>query len=161
MTMTKSLTDTEARLALHEVERGRQRVIDQIGMPAWYGWGLAGCWILIGMLNDVANACIVAVATLAFGAVHSAISQRLMGGRRGTSGVKVRADVAGSRVPLIVFGFLIVLAGITVAAGFAAYADGAEHPGTIASVLVAVMILLGGPRVMAAIRSSARRAAER
>jgi hypothetical protein len=64
-------------------------------------------------------------------------------------------------VPLIVFGFLIVLAGITVAAGFAAYADGAEHPGTIASVLVAVMILLGGPRVMAAIRSSARRAAER
>jgi hypothetical protein len=50
---------------------------------------------------------------------------------------------------------------VTVAAAFAAYEDGAEHPGTIASVLVAVMILLGGPRVMAAIRTRARNSAAR
>jgi hypothetical protein len=154
--MTNSLTDAEARLALHEVERGRQRVIDQIGMPRWYWWGLAACWIVLGVLTDVANAGIVAVATITFGAVHSAVSQRLLGGRRRTSGVKVRADVVGRRAPLIVFGFLIALAGVTTAAGFAAHADGAEHPGTLASVLVAVMILLGGPRVMAAIRATAR-----
>jgi hypothetical protein len=159
--MTNSLTDAEARLALHEVEQGRQRVIDQIGMPRWYWWGLAACWIVLGVLNDVANAWVVAVATVTFGAVHSAVSQRLLGGRRRTTGVKVRADVAGRRAPVIVFGFLIALAGVTIAAGFAAYADGAEHPGTIASVLVAVMILLGGPRVMAAIRAHARRAASK
>jgi hypothetical protein len=157
--MTNSMTDAEARLAIHEVERGRQRVIDQIGMPRWYWWGLATCWIVLGVLNDVANAWVVALATITFGAVHSAISQRLLGGRRRTTGVKVRADVAGRRAPLIVFGFLIALAGVTVAAGFAAYADGAEHPGTMASVLVAVIILLGGPRVMAAIRARARGAA--
>ena len=159
--MTNSLTDAEARLALHEVEQGRQRVIDQIGMPRWYWWGLAACWIVLGVLNDVANAWVVAVATVTFGAVHSAVSQRLLGGRRRTTGVKVRADVAGRRAPVIVFSFLIALAGVTIAAGFAAYADGAEHPGTIASVLVAVMILLGGPRVMAAIRAHARRAASK
>jgi hypothetical protein len=136
-------------------------VIDQIGMPRWYWWGLAACWIVLGVLNDVANAWVVAVATVTFGAVHSAVSQRLLGGRRRTTGVKVRADVAGRRAPVIVFGFLIALAGVTIAAGFAAYADGAEHPGTIASVLVAVMILLGGPRVMAAIRAHARRAASK
>jgi hypothetical protein len=158
--MTNSLTDAEARLALHEVEQGRQRVIDQIGMPRWYWWGLAACWIALGVLNDIANAWVIAVATVTFGAVHSAVSQRLLGGRR-TSGVKVRADVAGRRAPVIVFGFLIALAGVTIAAGFAAYADGAEHPGTLASVLVAVMILLGGPRVMAAIRARARGAASK
>ena len=157
--MTKALTDAEARVALHEVERGRQRVIDQIGMPQWYWWGLAGCWVALGVLNDVANAWVVAVATITFGAVHSAVSQRLLGGRRRTSRVKVRADVAGRRAPAIVFGFLVALAGVTVAAGFAAYADGAEHPGTIASLFVAVMILLGGPRVMAAIRARAQGAA--
>src|SRR4029453_17932376 len=123
--MTNSMTDAEARLAIHEVERGRQRVIDQIGMPRWYWWGLATCWIVLGVLNDVANAWVVALATITFGAVHSAISQRLLGGRRRTTGVKVRADVAGRRAPLIVFCFLIALAGVTVAAGFAAYADGA------------------------------------
>jgi hypothetical protein len=159
--MTNPLSDAEARLALHEVERGRQRVIDQIGMPRWYWWGLAACWIVLGVLTDVANAwggrrcddhlrCspLRRVATAAWG-------------RRRTSGVKVRADVAGRRAPVIVFGFLIALAGVTTAAGFAAYADGAEHPGTMASVLVAVMILLGGPRLMAAIRTRARGATAR
>jgi hypothetical protein len=159
--MTDSLSDAEARLALHEVERGRQRVIDQIGMPRWYWWGLAGCWIGLGLLTDVANAWVVAVAGITFGAAHSAVSQRLLGGRRRTSGVKVRADVAGRGAPAIVFGFLIVLAGVTAAAGFAAHADGAEHPGTMASLLVAVTILLGGPRVMAAIRTRARGAEAR
>jgi hypothetical protein len=49
---------------------------------------------------------------------------------------------------------------LTVAAAFLAYADGAGHPGTMASVLIAVAILLGGPRLMAAIRTDAvRRAA--
>ena len=119
--MTNSLSNAEARVALHEVERGQQRVIDQIGMPRWYWWGLALCWVGLGILNDLANAWVIGVAT-------------------------------------IVFGFLVLLAGVTVGAGFAAYADGAEHPATIASLFVAVVILLGGPRVMAWIRHRARRA---
>jgi hypothetical protein len=159
--MTDYPTNAEARVALHDVERARQRVIDQIGMPRWYWWGLAACWVALGLLNDVASAWIVAIATLVFGAVHSAVSQRLLAGRRQRGDLKVRRDVAGNRAPLIVFGFLIALAGVTVAAAFAAYADGAEHPGTIASILVAVMILLGGPRVMAAIRADASRRAAR
>ena len=159
--MTNSLSETEARLALHEAERGRDRVIDQIGMPAWYWWGLAICWVALGVLNDVANAWVIAIATVTFGAVHSAVSQRLLAGRQRSGNVRVRADVVGRRAPLIVFGFLILLAGVTVAAAFAAYGDGAEHPGTIASVFVAALILLGGPRVMAAIRKRARRAESR
>lgn len=157
--MTEYPTNAEAQVALHDVERARQRVIDRIGMPRWYWWGLAACWIALGVLSDVANAWIVAVATLVFGAVHSAVSQRLLAGRQQSGDVKVRRDVAGSRAPLIVFGFLIALAGVTVAAAFAVYADGAEHPATIASIFVAVMVLLGGPRVMAAIRSDATRRA--
>jgi hypothetical protein len=159
--VTNSLSNTEARLALHEAERGRDRVIDQIGMPAWYWWGLAACWIAIGVMNDVASAWVVAIATVTFGAVHSAVSQRLLAGRQRSGEVRVRADVVGRRSPLIVFGFLILLGGVTVAAGFAAYGDGAEHPGTIASIFVAVLILLGGPRVMAAIRDHARKADSR
>jgi hypothetical protein len=155
--MTDYLSDAEARVALHDVERARQRVIDQIGMPKWYWWGLAACWIALGVLNDVANAWIVAVATIVFGAVHSAVSQRLLAGSRQTGNVKVRRDVVGRHAPLIVFGCLVGLAGVTIAAALATYADGAEHPATMASVLVAVIILLGGPRVMAAIRADATR----
>lgn len=152
------MSDAEARVALHEVERGRARVIDQIGMPRWYWWGLALCWIVLGVLTDTANAWVIAIATVTFGAVHSAVSQRLLAGRQRTNDVRVRADVVGRRAPLIFFGFLIALAGVTTAAAFAVYADGAEHPGTIASVFVAALVLLGGPRLMAAIRARARRA---
>jgi hypothetical protein len=156
--MTNYMTNAEAEIALRDVEQARQRVIDQIGMPRWYWWGLAACWIVLGVLTDVANAWVVGIATVTFGAVHSAVSQRLLAGRQRTSRLKVRADVAGRRSPLLVFGLLIVLAGVTIAAGFAAYYDGAEHPSTIASVFVAALVLLGGPRVMAAVRTRARRA---
>ena len=41
--------EAEARLALYGAEHARQRVIDQIGMPWWYWWGLAGCWVGLGI----------------------------------------------------------------------------------------------------------------
>jgi hypothetical protein len=154
-------TDAEARLALHEVERARYRVIDQIGMPAWYWGGLAACWLLLGVLADVANPWVTFAATVTFGAVHSAVSQRLLAGRQRTGDVKVRADVTGRRAPLLLFGSLLGLGVVTVAAALAAHADGARHPATMASVLAAVAILLGGPRLMAAIRDDARRAEAR
>jgi hypothetical protein len=158
--MTNYPSDAEARLALHGVEQARKRVIDQIGMPWWYWWGLAACWIGLGVAADVANAWVTLAATLTFGAVHSYVSFRLLAGRQRTSDLKVRADVVGRRAPAIIFAFLVGLGAVTVAASLLAYADGAGHPATMASVLVAVAILLGGPRLMAAIRTNAiRRAA--
>jgi hypothetical protein len=154
--MTDYPSDAEARVALHGVDQARRRVIDQIGMPSWYWWGLAACWLGLGVSSDVADQWVTVAATFAFGALHSTVSQRLLAGRRRTSDVKVRADVAGRRAPVLVFGSLIALAGVTVAAGFAASADGAEHPATMAGVLAAVAILLGGPRLMAVIRAGAR-----
>src|SRR5262245_17466618 len=153
--MTNYPSDAEARVALHGVEQARQRVIAQIGMPWWYWWGLAACWIGLGVASDVANPWVTAAAIFAFGAGHSYVSSRLLAGRQRTSDVKVRAEVAGRRAPVLVIGFLVGLGAVTVAAGVLAYADGAEHPATMASVLVAVAILLGGPRLMAAIRTGA------
>jgi hypothetical protein len=157
--MTNYPTETEAQVALHGVDRARRRVIDQIGMPWWYWWGLALGWIGLGVLSDLGNPWLVTAGTLAFGAVHATVSQRLLGGRQRRGDVKVRADVAGRRVVVLVIGSLIGLVGITIAAALLADWDGAGHPATMASVLVAVMILLGGPRLMDAIRNDALRRA--
>ena len=155
--MTNYPSEAEARVALHGVERARERVIDEIGMPWWYWWGLAACWIGLGVASDLASAWVLLGATLAFGVAHSVVSSRLLAGRRRTGDLKVRADVAGRRAPLLVFGFLIALVAVTIVTALLADADGAGHPATMASVLVAVAILLGGPRVMAAIRTDAIR----
>ena len=153
--MTDYPSDAEARVALQNVEHARRRVIDQIGMPWWYWWGLAACWIGLGVAADIADPWVWSSATFAFAAGHSYVSSRLLAGRQRTRDVKVRADVTGRRAPALVIGFLVLLGALTVAAALLARADGARHPATMASVLVAVSILLGGPRLMAAIRRGA------
>ena len=79
--MTNYPSEAEARVALHGVERARERVIDQIGMPWWYWWGLAACWIGLGVASDLAAAWVTVAATVTFGAVHSGVSSRLLAGR--------------------------------------------------------------------------------
>src|SRR5215813_8496853 len=95
-------SEAEARLALQGAERARQRVIDQIGMPWWYWWGLAGCWIVLGMLSDLEAAWwITLAATLAVGVAHSTVFRRLMAGRQRPGDVRVRADVAGRHLEAV------------------------------------------------------------
>jgi len=87
--------------------------------------------------------------------VHAAVAPRVASGRHRTQHLSVRAEVAGRRTARFVIGSVAALGLLTVAAALAASADGAGHPVTMASVLVAVIILLGGPRLLAAIRRRA------
>ena len=56
-------------------------------------------------------------------------------------------------------GALIALGAVTVAGALVLDADGAGHPTTIASVFVALIIVLGGPRLLSRVRRSAARSA--
>ena len=153
-------TEAEARVALHGAERAQQRVIDQIGMPWWYWWGLAGCWVGFGVLSELgAPWWLVLAPTIAVGAIHSFVFQRVVAGRQRTGDVKVRADVAGRRAEFVVIAFLVGLVAVTAGVALLLSADGAGHAAIWASVFVAVLILLGGPRVMAWIRRDATRRA--
>ena len=62
------------------------------------------------------------------------------------------AQLAGRHIFRLVIGGLIALAGLTIALAVAASADGARHPVTIASMFVALLIVLGGPRLLASVR---------
>ena len=81
--------------------------------------------------------------------------QRLL--REPPSSLVVRADRVDHRIPLLVAGYLIVLGAITVGLALLAGADGARHPVTAAAVVVAVIVYLGGPRLMAVVRSRLHR----
>jgi hypothetical protein len=153
--MEHEMTQVEARSALDAIERGRRRVIDEIDMPRWYWWGLALGWIALGYITDLDHPWVTSAATLAFGAVHASVAPRVIDGRHRTDQLSVRRDVAGRHLPRLVIGALRALALVTIAGALAANADGAGHPVTIASVLVAVMIVLGGPQLVAAYRRRA------
>lgn len=153
--MEHDISPLEARAALETADLGRRRVVDEIDLPQWYWWGLALGWIGLGFLTDLKHPWLTAAATLVFGAVHSAVAPRVVSGRHRTPQLSVRADVAGRHTARMVLLAVVALAGVTVAAALAAGADGARHPVTMASVLVAVMIVLGGPRLLALIRRRA------
>jgi hypothetical protein len=155
--MTTGMTDAEAKAALEKIERSRRQVIDEIDMPPWYWWGLALGWILLGFATDLRHPWLTASATLVFGAVHASVSHVVLGGRRRTTQLSVHPDVAGRRTPLLVLLGLVGLGVLTIIVAVAATADHARHPVTMASIVVAVLILLGGPRFMAAIRRRAVR----
>ncbi len=153
--MTNGVTDAEARAALEAIERSRRQVIDEIDMPGWYWWGLALGWIGLGVLADLGHPWLTLGATGVFGSVHASVSGLVIGGRHRTTKLSVHADVAGRRTPLLVFAGLIGLTLLTIAGALAASADDAGHPVTIASIVVAVIVLLGGPQLMALIRRRA------
>ena len=156
--MAHDISDAEARLALSSIEHRRQQVIAEIDMPRWYWWGVALGWVALGVITDLAHPLATAAATLAFGAVHSVVAQRVLSGRHRTGSLSVRADLVGRHIPALVLGYLVALWAVTVALAVLADADGARHPVTMASIVVAVAVVCGGPNLMAAVRRRTARA---
>jgi hypothetical protein len=83
----------------------------------------------------------------------------VISGRHASSDLSVRATLAPPHLARIVIGGLIALGALTVGLALLARADGAEHPVTIASVLVAMIIVLGGPLLLSSARQRAARSA--
>jgi hypothetical protein len=145
----------EARAALLDVERRRRRVIDEIDIPKWYWWMLAGAWLAFGVLGEVAPAVVSLCATIGFGAVHAVIAPRVLSGQHKSRRLAVRRELVDRRLPQYVFASMIALIAITLGVALALDADGARHPSIIAAAFVAVTIVLGGPRLTAAVRRRA------
>ncbi|OAA23240.1 hypothetical protein UG55_103928 [Frankia sp. EI5c] len=151
----------EARAALAAVEGGRRGVVERIAVPAWYWWFVAAGWVVLGVLADLDHPWVTMGATLGFGALHSTVAPRVVHGRRGSRQLSVRAEVAGAHVTTAVIGGLVLLAGVTVAVALALSADGSGHPATGAGVFVGMIVLLGGPMLLARIRRVAQSAGAR
>jgi hypothetical protein len=148
----------EARAALLDVERRRRRVIDEIDVPPWYWWFLAGGWVLLGVLAELTPALVSVVATVAFGAVHAAISPRVLSGQHRSRSLSVRRDLVDHRLRAYVLAAMVALVAVTIGVALVVNADGARHPSIIASAFVAVIIVIGGPRLTAAVRRRSARA---
>jgi hypothetical protein len=155
--MNHEVTEEEALLALSSIDRRRQQVIAEIDVPWWYWVGMAGGWVALGVLADFGPAWATIVGTVLFGAVHAAIAPQVLSGRHGSLRVSVHGDLVSRRVPLLVIGFLMVMTIVTVARALIANADGARHAALLASVVVAALVLIGGPSLMAMVRHRAER----
>ncbi len=139
----------DAADALAVADHGRRQVLDRIAVPAWYWWSVALGWIVLGVITDLKHPIVTAVATFVFGAVHASVAPRAVDGRRGHRDLSIRRDLVGRRLTAVVLGGIVALAVVTIVAAVLLSGDGARHPVTEAAVLTAVLVLLGGPAVVA------------
>ena len=137
--MSDDITYDEAQSTLSAIEQRRRQVIAEIDMPRWYWWGLAVGWVVLGAISDVGSAWLAAAATLLFGAVHSAVAQRVLSGRHRSQQLSVSADVVSRHVPALVISFLLSMAAVTVVLALLAGAD------TLARTLRAPIEMPVGP----------------
>ncbi len=143
--MSMPIGESEARVALHAIEQRRKQVIAEIDVPPWYWCAMAAGWVVLGVVSDNASFWAYIAATLVFGAAHASVAPRVLTGRRASSRVSVRGELADRRIPLVIIGLLVAMVAVTVALALLLHADGARHPATWASVVVAALLLVGGP----------------
>jgi len=155
--MPEHISRVEAGRALDEIALRRRQIVAEIDVPAWYWWGLAFGWIALGCVTVLGNPWVSIVATVAFGVVHSAVATRVMDGRHRSQQLSVSAEVVSRNVRSLVIGFLVVLVAATVAIALIVEALGAPQPALLASVVIAVAVLVGGPKLMAVVRRRADR----
>jgi hypothetical protein len=150
--MPEEISHSEARLALGSIEHRRRQVIAEVDMPRWYWWGLAAGWIGLGILAELDRPWLTLAVTVCFGATHAAVASRVLSGRHRSPQLSVRAEVVDPHIPALVIAFLLVMVAATVVLALVAHAAGARHPSIIASAVVAIVVVLCGPALMAAVR---------
>jgi hypothetical protein len=155
--MSIPIDDAEARFALSSIEERRRQVIAEIDVPRWYWFSLAAGWVALGVIADFAPTWVDIAATVLFGAAHATIAPRVLSGRRGSSQLSVRGELVDRRIPVLIIGLLVVMVAVTVALALLLHLDGARHPATWASVVVAALLLVGGPALMSTVRRHAER----
>lgn len=107
-----------------------------------YWIGAAVGWVALGAIVDLGNSWAIAVATLAYGAATAAVMPQIVASL-GT----VDDHGAAGRAFARIYGYLVTLAAGTVILGVLFGADGARHPVTVASLVIAVVLMATGPRV--------------
>lgn len=152
----ENIAPDEARTALDTADRARDRVAEEVGLPRGYWWAMAAGWVVLGVLGSETPPWLAGMATVTFSAAHTALASRLLDGRRRTDRLQVSRAVAGHRIPLTVIGMLAGLVAVTVLAALALDADGADHAGIWAAVLVAAIVGFGGPEILRVLRRGAR-----
>lgn len=156
-----TMDEREAQQALAAVDGGRRQVVAEIGVPYWYWLLLALGWAGLGVLGDFGSSWVASAATLAFGTVHATIAPHVISGRRGSAQLSVRRELVTREIPALIIGFLVVMVAVTVGIALLLHADGTRHPATCAGGIVALLVLSGGPSLVARLRRRAEHRAER
>ena len=149
--MVDPIGQHDASAELARVRAAQDAVISRAIVPPWYWWAVALLSVALGVIVDTGVPVAVAVGAVLFAVVVAGLTAwAILGGGR----VQVSRELLGGDGALRIIGFVGVVVGVSLAVGFALRAGGAPDPATIATLVTAVGLVVGGPWLMRGLRQS-------
>ena len=144
-------TGAEAAAALAEIQRRQEHVIKAALVPGWYWWGMAAGMIAIGAARDSHDLAVLAftipLAVLVMAVLTGAMIPELR--RR----VQVHSAMQpGARGVAAIFGLILLVNAVTIAAAASLAASRVPHPLTIGYGAGAAVLVIAGPLVIGYVR---------
>ena len=144
--MDERHTDEHPQQALEEIRRRQAQVIQAVDVPGWY-WPIVGVSMLgLAAAVDTRRPVTVALASVLFALLVAGISLWVC--LRAYRRAQWRKELLGSRGPAMIVGFVWLVVGLTLGSAFTLRAASVPHPATLATALGAVVLTVGGPRLM-------------
>ena len=151
--MSQNRLETSGAAAeLEAIKRSQAAAIDAVLVPRWYWWVIGILMIPIGVATDahqaVASVVISTVAPLIIAVVTVAM---ITGGYRRARIHPATLRTAGA---VRIVGFIALVLGASLVVAFSLEAGDGPFPGTIGTLVAAVLLIIGGPILMASLRRS-------
>jgi hypothetical protein len=143
--MSEQVRPDEAARALAEIRQRQQQVIDLAMLPAWYWWIVAALVVGLSVTVDAVRhrPGVIALAAVAFTLGIGAVTVRVVLGAWHRA--QWRNQLLGSRGGLAIVGFVGLVVGTTLGIAFALEAAGVRPSATLASLVGAALMIIGGP----------------
>ena len=147
--MGEQVRPDEAAQALARIRKSQKHVIDVKVVPVWFWW-------LIGGLIVVLAAAVESREPVTTGVGVAVFMLGILTGTafvvRGARQVQPRNELLGGRGVAMILGFVVLVLGVTFAVAVGLEAAGVSYPATLANLVGAVLLIVGGPTLMHALR---------
>ena len=132
----------EAAKALAHIRQRQEQVVDVTAIPAWYWWAVGALMVGLSLAVETRRSTVIGLGVSGF--VPGILAATGWVVRRALR-VQVRNELLGARGVLLILGFVGAVVAVTLAVAFSLRAAGVGHPATLADLVGAAALIVGGP----------------
>jgi hypothetical protein len=144
--MNDAARRSEAVDALGEIARRQREVVTKALVPAWYWRAVAMASVVLGAAVDSLAPVAIAVVAIVYGLGVAVLTAWVVFG--GLARVKPHEGLLGPSGAVMIIGFVAIMVGASLGIGFVALGAGFGWPATLATLVCAAILVIGGPRLM-------------
>ena len=135
---------------LEAIKRSQAGVIDAVLVPRWYWWVIGVLLVPLGVAADSHQRVVTAVITVVVALIIAGVTVAMITGAY--RGARIHPATLGTAGALYIVGFIALVVGASLVVAFSLQAGHGPFPGTIGCLVAAVLLIVGGPILMASLR---------